>query len=159
MPLMNFDQIITTINESLPIHSMWDGFWIHKFKRKTLIISCSFDRIYYRNYDLIFKKVTFFNVPDEWRDTQIHGDELIRLAPISEFKQYHPDFNVQDQLIFAVDIFFDNNSTLEKHIFFILAKHIYLKKCDAPDNNPTPEYADPFCNEFFPCRKNRIVPK
>ena len=155
----NYIQIIKTINETIPIHSMWDGFWVHYFKRKTLIISCSFDRIYYRNYDLIFKQVIFFNVPDEWRDTNIHGDELIRIATKTEFKQHHPDFNFQDQVIFGLDIYIDNNGSLEKHTFFIIAKHIYLIKCEAPDNNPVPEYADPFCNENYPCKKNRVVPK
>ena len=154
-----FIQVVKTINETLPLHSMWDGFWVHYFKRKTLIISCSFDRTYYRNYDLIFKQVIFFNVPDEWRDTNIHGDELIRIATKTEFKQHHPDFNFQDQVIFGLDIYIDNNGSLEKHTFFIIAKHIYLIKCEAPDNNPVPEYADLFCNENYPCKKNRVVPK
>ena len=155
----NFIQIVKTINETLPIHSLWDGFWVHYFKRKTLIISCSFDRIYYRNFDLIFKQVIFFNVPDEWSDTSIHGDELIRLAAKSEFKKHHPDFDLQDEIIFGIDIYIENNRSSEVHTFFIIAKHIYLQKCEVPDNNPTPEYTDPFCNEIFPCKKNRIVLK
>ena len=137
---------------------MWDGFWVHSFKRKTLIISCSFDRIYYRNYDLIFKKVIFFNVPDEWRDTNIYGDELIRLANETEFEENHPGFSTQHKPIFAIDIHFGNDIPV-KYTFFIVAEHLYLNKCEAPDNNPIPEYTDPFINDGFPCFANRVLSK
>lgn len=135
---------------------MWDGFWVHSFKRKTLIISCSFDRIYYRDFDIIFKQVIFFNVPEQWQDTNIHGDNLIRIATREEFEQAHPGFDIRDRHIFAIDIHFYKNDSLEKHVFFILAKHVYLIRCEASDNNPVPEYSELVKDEVYPSHKNRV---
>jgi hypothetical protein len=150
-------EIVQHINKELPLHSMWDGFWVQSFKRGTLIISCSFDRSYYRNFDIVFKKVIFFNVPDEWRDTDIEGDDLLRLASAEEFQNHHPGFDPLDRHIIAVDIHFrDENGERIKHTFFILAEHIYLNKCVGPDSKPVVEYKDPFSNELFPCKKNRV---
>lgn len=156
---INFSEIVEKINKILPLHRMWDGFWVHSFKRKTLVISCSFDRIYYRDFDLVFKQVIFFNVPEEWRDTNIHGDELIRLASPEEFCNHHPGFDTGDHLIFAIDIYFYKNDLSEKHTFFVAAIHIYLNECGPGNNNPAPEYDDPFNEEAFPCTKNRVLLK
>ena len=89
-------EIVRTINAALPVHSMWDGFWVHSFRRRTLVISCSFDKIYYREFDLIFKKVIFFNVPESWRDTAVMGDEMIRVATVDEFHKYHEGFDTKN---------------------------------------------------------------
>ena|GEM_PF-5850728 len=157
--MTDFNEVIETINATLPVHSMWDGFWVHSFKRNTLVVSCSFDRIYYRDFDLIFKKVTFFNIPGEWRDTNIFGNDLIRLATPEEFHRHHPGFETGAHNIFAIDLYFENrekNATWEKETFFILAEHIYLIRCER-GNNPVPEYIDPFVDEVFPCKKNRVI--
>jgi hypothetical protein len=145
------------INAELPLHSMWDGFWVHSFKRGTLVISCSFDRIYYRDFDLVFKKVIFFNLPPEWRDTDVPGDELLRIASREEFHKFHPHFDTQERIIFAIDLHFKNSDSFKKQTFFILAEHVFLNKCEAPDNNPVPEYHDPFEAEDFPVFKNRVI--
>lgn len=151
-------QLINKINTELPVHSMWDGFWIHAFKKDTLIISCSFDRIYYRNFDIVFKKVIFFNVPVEWRDTDIYGDNLLRLTSKEEFEKHHPGFDTLDRHIIAIDMYFRTTvGDINKSTFFILAEHIYPNKCVSPDCNPVSEYADPFIAEPFPCRKNRVI--
>lgn len=153
-----FSNIIQRINKELPLHSMWDGFWVHSFNRGTLVISCSFDRIYYRNFDLVFKKVIFFNVPVEWRDTDIYGDDLLRLATKDEFIEHQPGFDPLDRQIIAIDIHFRLLSgEIKKHTFFILAEHVYLNKCVAPDYSPASEYADPYSEEPFPCKKNRVI--
>jgi hypothetical protein len=137
---------------------MWDGFWVHSFNKGTLIISCSFDRIYYRNFDLVFKKVIFFNVPAEWRDTDIYGDDLLRLASKEEFEKHHPDFDVADHHIIAVDLHFRyTDGNVRKFTFFILAAHVYLNKCEPGNSNPVAEYTDPYSGEFFPCMKNRVL--
>ena len=149
----NMIEIVQTINKTLPLHSLWDGFWVHAFKRKTLIISCSFDRTYYRNFDLVFKNVIFYNVPSEWRDTAIHGDNLIRLSTVEEFTQYHPGFDTSGHVVFGIDIHFGQ----KKYSFFIVGKHVYLNECKAPDNHAGTEYVDLFEEEEFPCRKNRVV--
>ncbi len=147
--------IIKKINEDLPLHSLWDGFWVYYFKRGTLIIAGSFNRIYYRDFDIVFKKVSFFNIPAEWRDTDIKGDDLIRLADKDEFAKQFPDFDVQDKFIFAIDIYFRNVG--EEKTFYIVAEHIYLNKCTPEDNSPGSSYVDPFADEPFPCFKNRVV--
>jgi hypothetical protein len=153
-----FNAIIKKINEDLPLHSMWDGFWVHSFKRGTLVISCSFDRIYYRQFDLVFKKVIFFNVPERWRDSNVDGDDLLRLASPEEFRRHHPDFDTKGHLIFAIDmhleiindIIHEINGEPQREIrrawepftFFIVATHVYLNECTPEDNNPVPEYED-----------------
>lgn len=154
---MNLTEIVSTINNQLPLHNMWDSFWVHSFKRKTLVVSCSFDRIYYRDYDIVFKKVIFFNLPTQWRDTNIPGNDLIRIANEEEFLQHHLGFDASGFSIFAIDMYFGNNGTAEKHSFFIIAKHIYLNKCDAANNNPSPNYTDPFAKDIFPSKMNRVL--
>jgi hypothetical protein len=153
------DQIVKKINSDLPVHNMWDGFWIHSFRQKTLIISCSFDRIYYRDFDLIFKSVSFFNVPVDWRDTAVEGSDLLRLASKEEFAQHHPDFEVEDRFIYAIDLHISIKGNLEKFTFFILAKHVYLIRCEPDNNRPKPEYKDIFPDEKFPCMRNRVPAK
>ncbi len=138
---------------------MWDGFWVHSFKRGTLIISCSFDRIYYRDFDLVFKKVTFFNVPDSWRDTDVHGDNLLRLAPEGEFTALDTGITTEGLGIFAIDLHLNIDNSPQPHTFFIVAEHIYLNKCLPEDCNPVPEYKDPIANEPYPCMKNRFIKK
>ena len=150
-------EIVEKVNRTLPLHSMWDGFWIHSFRRKTLILSCSFDRIYYRNYDLIFKQVVFFNLPDQWRDTDVYGDNLLRLASQEEFKQYHPGFDPENHFIFAFDLHINTQNKDNNYIFFVLAKHIYLIQCEPPDNRPVTVYTDSLEYEAFPCMKNRAI--
>ncbi len=152
-------EIVRSINDTLPVHSMWDGFWVQSFKRKTLIISCSFDSIYYREFDLIFKKVIFFNVPENWRDTAVIGDEMIRIATVDEFGKYQEGFDTRGLTIFAIDLHFRHHGTdsSKMHTFFIVAEHIYLVKCLPGNNNPAPEYVDSFGDEEFPCMKNRVL--
>ncbi|SFC76017.1 hypothetical protein SAMN05421780_109113 [Flexibacter flexilis DSM 6793] len=64
---INLDEI----NQKNPQNYLWDGFWIDSFKRKTLNISASFDRIYYRDIMIVYKGVTFFNLPSQWRDYEL----------------------------------------------------------------------------------------
>ena len=90
--MQSIQQIINVVNKTLPLHSMWDGLWVHKFKRKSLVIGASFDRCYYRDYDIVFKKVSFFNLPHEWRDTEVNTENLIRLSTKEEFEKQHQLF-------------------------------------------------------------------
>lgn len=149
--------IVEKINKDLPLHSMWDGFWISRFKRQELNVSCSFDRSYYRNYDIVFKDVIFFNLPFEWRDTDIYGEDLIRLSNKEEFNQHHSNFDTLDYNIFAIDIYFVKKEVNQKYTFFIVSRRVYLFKCDSPNCYPEVDYTDPFQNETFPCMKNRIL--
>jgi hypothetical protein len=133
---------------------MWDGLWVHEYKRHNLVIGASFDRIYYRNYDVVFKKVLFFNLPNQWRDTDVESDALIRLATKEEFALQQPNFDVKDKNIFAIDLVFNN----VLHNFYIVAKTVYLFKCEPPnDKYGGTDYVDPFIHEPFPCKKNRVL--
>ncbi|MEZ4879836.1 MAG: hypothetical protein R2801_06710 [Chitinophagales bacterium] len=150
---LDIKTIVAKLNKDLPLHSMWDGFWISRFKGKELNISCSFDRSYYRNYDIIFKDVIFFNLPSEWRDTDIYGDDLIRLSNKTEFGQHHPNFNTEEYNIFAIDIHFNS----KEYSFFVVSKRVYLFKCEGQHCFPEVDYKEPFTNEPFPCTKNRVL--
>lgn len=153
----NFPQIVDKINETLPVHALWDGFWIHKFKRSNLVISGSQDQTYYRNYDLVFKKVLFFNLPRAWRDTNVLGDHMLRLSDREEFARHHPGFDVQDRQIFAIDLHYDVEGQWQKHTFFVVAAHVYLFKCEPPDDAPGLFYTDPLGDVWYPCKENRVV--
>ena len=133
--------------------SMWDGFWISSWEKKRLIISCSFDAILYRDFDLIFKQVTFFNLPQRWRDTNVRGNNLVRIASAAEFREQQPTFDISDRNIFAIDIVYGG----EKHTFFILAKHVYLNKCNNEDNSPIFDYTAAFdTDKDYPSKRNLV---
>jgi hypothetical protein len=152
--IVEIDTIVNKINDLFPLHSMWDGLWVHEFKRKNLVIGASFDRIYYREYDIVFKKVIFFNVPHAWRDTDVHGEHLLRLSTTEEFASHHPNFKTGDKPIFAIDLTFDELH----HTFFVVAEKVYLVKLDpALQNYGGAEYKDPFIAEIFPSKKNRVM--
>jgi len=145
---------VEKVNKELPLHSMWDGFWIASWKRKTLIVSASFDKSLYRDYDIVFKRVTFFNLPEQWRDTAVRGDDLLRIASVQEFQSQQPCFEVGDRTIFAIDIYLGD----VKHTFFIIAKNIYLIKCPPADRYPIYDYTDPYGEEKdYPSLKNRVT--
>jgi hypothetical protein len=62
-PSSSINELVAKLNETLPLHNMWDGLWVHAFKRSNLVISAAFDRSSRRDYDIVFKKVCFFNLP------------------------------------------------------------------------------------------------
>ena len=138
---------------------MWDGLWVHKFKRNNLVIGASFDRCYYRDYDIVFKKVIFFNLPYQWRDTEVNTEDLIRLSTKEEFEKQHPDFDTSNKNIFAIDICFTNFARENiMHTFFVVAETVYIFKPQPPENKyGGAEYTDPFIDELFPCKKNRVI--
>ena len=149
-------EIVQEINKNIPLHNLWDGFWISSWQDSTLVVSASFNKIYYRNYDLIFTEVSFFNLPQWWRDTWIHGEDLIRLATEQEFKVQQPEFNLDGRAIFAIDIYYGEERE-EKHTFFILAKHTCLIKCDESDEWPIFDYQDPLDDSAdYHSKQNRV---
>jgi hypothetical protein len=124
-------QYVDQINSKLLVHALWNGYKIRMFKRKNLVIGGSQDWIYYHNIDVIFKKVTFFNLPDRWHDTAIQGADLFRSTNLEEFKKHHPNFDTQDRHIFAFDLAFDLNNKYEKHIYYVVAANVFL---NLPEN-------------------------
>src|SRR5687768_13475759 len=106
--MLSYEEIerrLKEVNDLIPVHSMWDGFWVHQFDKDELTISCSFDRLYYREYDVFFKGVTFFNLPKSWLDSDIYDDELFRLTDNIEFQCIvDEEFEVGDKYIFALEL-------------------------------------------------------
>ena len=149
-------QTVENINRTLPVHAMWDGFWIEKFKRSNLVVSCSQDRLYYRSFDIVFKKVIFHNLPAEWRDTNVLGDNVIRLSDGEEFAEYHSDFDIEDRNIFAIDLHYDENGKQTKHTFFVVGAKVYLFRCEPPNNRPEFDYTDPLGEVGYGCKQNRV---
>jgi hypothetical protein len=148
---------IATINELIPVHSMWDGFWINDFDDNTLIISCSFNRLYYRDFDITFQGVTFFNIPHEWRDTDVPGDHLLREASASEFSPLFPEIDYDSKLIVAINLYFrpwQQEPVL--HTFYIVCDSVSALQCVPGNSSPGAYYKDPLEEEAFPCKKNRI---
>ena len=97
---------IAAVNGLIPVHSTWDEFRINDFTDNPLILSCSFDRMYYRDFDITFRGVTFFNIPYEWRDTDVSGDHLLREVSISEFSSLYPEVDCHNKLIVAISLYF-----------------------------------------------------
>lgn len=148
---------VEQINQFIPVHSMWDGFWIHSFLKNELTISCSFDRMYYRNFDIIFSNVIFFNLPDEWRDTNVLGDNLIRLADEKEFLQQQPNFDIKGKTIFAIDLYYyPYEKPTITYTFYIVADDLLAEACTEGNSSPAVDYTDRFENEPYPCLKNRV---
>jgi hypothetical protein len=148
---------LQTANELIPVHKMWDGFWIYDFENTTLTISCSFDRIHYRNFDIFFYDVTFFNIPVEWCDTEVPGNRLFRLSNKKEFIAANPNFDPGNKSIFALDLVYTRiDKSQRAFTFYIVAERITAQKCYEGDARPTAYYKDPFKEEIFPCMKNKV---
>lgn len=129
--------IVDRLNADLPLHSMWDGFWIDSFRHKTLIVSCSFDRIYYANFQIIFKQVSFHDLPDSWRDTQVEEEDLLQLSTPEVFGRFYPHVSVGDRFVLVVELLHEHNGVLTRRPHFVLAKHLYLIDCSPkPHGSP-----------------------
>ena len=168
--------IIKKINQTLIVPTQYDGFWIDSFKRKTLVIYSSHDRIYGADYELVFKNVIFYNIPYQWRDTNVDTDALLRLATPDEFAKHHPGFDAGAHMILALDLHLETNldyfieingeqqrqinRTWDPYTFFIVAKHVYLSDRDDKYGS-SPTYEDQMMDDEYPafCRKNRVVKK
>lgn len=154
----DINEQLQKVNELIPVHSMWDGFWIYDFEHGNLTITCSFDRTEYRNFDIEFKNVRFFNIPSEWRDTDVPGDILFKLSDKYEFQKLYPEVKLAEQTVFALDLLFKINSTLSlQHRFHIVADWVVASACLAGDARPNAYFKDPFEKEAFPCFKNRVL--
>jgi hypothetical protein len=165
-PSLSIDELVAKVNKTLPLHNMWDGLWVHAFKRNNLVISAAFDRSSRRDYDIVFKKVSFFNLPASWRDDDIVGDNLVRVATKQEFAQQQPNFNTQNLSVFAFDIGW-NLGQLGRvpYTYYVVAKTIWVFKCEGEDcKYGGAEFIDPWAVNGYPqlvegkpCFQNRVV--
>lgn len=147
---------VQELNEKLPLHNMWDGFWIHELYQNELTISCSFNSIYYRNFDIIFDDVVFFNVPINWRDTNMRGNDFLRIASKEEFSHQQPDFDIQDLHVFAIDIYFNFEEAPDPHTFFVVASSVKLIDCNGGEASPIKNYTDPFPDDLIYSKRNKM---
>jgi hypothetical protein len=148
---------IAAVNELIPVHSMWDGFWINDFSDNTLIISCSFNRLYYRDFDITFHGVSFFNIPYEWRDTDVPGEHLFREATISEFSPLFPEIDCHSKLIIAINLYFRPwQQEPVHHTFYIVCDSVSAMQCVPGHSCPGANYIEPLEEEPFPSKKNRV---
>ncbi len=154
------EEQIKQVNETIPVHNMWDGFWIMDFENGLLTVSCSFDRLLYRNFDIIFTDVTFFNIPVEWSDTSVPTNSLFRESNPIEFLRSQPDFLPGNKIIIALDLIHQPmNKPKIKQTYFIVASSLKAEKCLIGNAAPKAYYKDPFSREIWPCLRNKVMPK
>ena len=153
----DMQRYVDNINAKFSVHALWNGYKIRIFKRKNLVIGGSQDWIYYHNIDVIFKKVTFFNLPESWHDTASEGEDLFRLSDHEEFNKHHPDFDPGDRHVFAFDLFFDQEDTYRKHTFFIVAATVFFERYDDPMGDGIVHYEDPLEEMGWLCKENRVI--
>jgi hypothetical protein len=165
-PTLSMVDLVSKVNQFLPFNSMWDGFWVHAFKRSNLVIGAAFDRSLGRDFDIVFKKVIFFNLPARWSDSHVVGGQLVRLATQQEFALQQPDFDTQNLSIFAFDISW--GCPLGERLFYtyyVVAKSIWAFKCEGDDRQyGGAEFTDPWAVggnprliDGKPCLLNRVT--
>jgi hypothetical protein len=135
--------------------SLWDGFWIEDFVGGNLYLSCSFDRLLYKNYDFIFEDVSFYNIPHEWHDT-IYGYSPFREASFAEFLHDFEDEIVEDKMVYALELYFRNypDSTYTQHCFYVVCKRAYALKCLEGNATSNRTLKDPV--ENYLSKENRV---
>lgn len=138
--------------------NMWDGFWIRDFDNSNLLLSCSFDKLLYRNYDFVFEGVSFFNIPNEWHDTFFDGESPFREASEAEFLFDFEDeqVNLTHKKIYAIELYFRNypdNSYLQ-HCFYIVANNAYAFECTKGNAETDRFYKDPV--DKYLSKENRV---
>ena len=155
---MDIAKLVTDINQTLAAHSLWDGYWIHSFKRKTLSIGASFDRSRGRLYDIVFKQVDFFNLPAQWRDTDTFEHDLLRLSTVEEFSRHHADLVPEGSHVFAIDLMYPRGALLCKLTHFVVAPKLYFFRTQPPhDQYGAGGYVDPLASAAQPCLINRVT--
>ncbi|MEZ4772926.1 MAG: hypothetical protein R3D00_07075 [Bacteroidia bacterium] len=150
--------LIQKINAQIPVHSLWDGFWIRDFDKGTLTLSASFDRTSYRNFDIVFEEVEFFNLPESFLDTDIYGDDLLHMASMDEIRAIDPGFTFNAWHVFAIELTYHRHPSGERNTyrFHIAAEHAYVQKCEGTHCTPDSYYTDPLKDQPFPCFANRV---
>ncbi|MFZ4057458.1 MAG: hypothetical protein ACOYKE_04940 [Ferruginibacter sp.] len=151
--------MVDAVNKLIPVHQMWDGFWIEDFEHNTLTVSCSFDALLYKNFEVVFKEVIFFKLPESWLDTNIPGDALLHPCSTASFNETYPNFDTKGLSIFAIPlkIVLPISKQVMLYTFHVVAASVKAQKCMEGYNRPTKYYNDPFKLEKFPCFKNRVL--
>jgi hypothetical protein len=155
IPHEQMQRYVDQINQEFQVGALWNGYGIRMLKKNNLVIGGSQDWIYFHNIDVIFKKVIFYNLPSQWQDTAVVGNDLFRLSDQHEFELSHPDFDVENRHVFAFDMHIEQNREMEKHTFFIVASNVFFDKPE-PVGDGFIDYDDPLGDVGFWCKKNRV---
>lgn len=149
-------QQLNELNNKIPKNYLWDGFWIDSFKKNVLNISASFDKMYYRDFMIIYKGVSFFNLPLDWRDTDVH-EEFMYLADVKDFAQKFPNEAIDNKTI--IEWKFSNlyGPTIIESYYIVCSK-IFVFKCNDAERNYDMSYKEPLSNKEFIEKKfcNRV---
>lgn len=138
---------IDELNQKIPQNYLWDGFWIDSFKRKTLNVSASFDRIYYRDIMIVYKGVTFFNLPSQWRDTAAQ-QPWMRITDKQDFAQQFPTENTENKHIIEWQLY-GTNAVQAIERFFVVCDKVFVFHCKGQERNYDLAYTDPLPHENY----------
>jgi hypothetical protein len=147
---------VELLNAKIPHNYLWDGFWIESFKRKTLNISAAFDKIYSRDFMIVYKGVTFFNLPLWWRDTWIKLP-FMQLTTGEEFLTQFPNENIRNKSIIKWQLIgFGKENEIEN--FYIVCDKIFVFKCNGEERKYDMTYEEPLPNKEYKDKRffNRI---
>jgi hypothetical protein len=152
------EQTLYDINALIPQNYLWDGFWIDSFEDGELNISASFDKIYYRDIYIEFTGVTFFNIPAEWRDTDIATAHLMYKGDTSFFEYEHPEIVLTNKNLIDIYLYIPQSPTTKKRVTFnIVCDSIKVVKCDVGNSRYWGAYTDPLKGkEAYPIMSNRV---
>lgn len=147
---------LNALNAKIPKGYLWDGFWIDSFKKKVLNISASFDKIYYRDFMIVYKGVSFFNLPLFWKDTEVRGD-FMYLADTEEFIRKFPSENIENKTIIAWKLSGIYDPVIIEH-YYIVCDKLFVFQCTEEERKYAMDYAEPLSNEEFAAKKfcNRV---
>jgi hypothetical protein len=134
---MYTEQNIHELNQRIPDNYLWDGFWIDDFSNACLTVSGSFDRIYYQDITIQFFDCIFFNLPGEWRDTDVHG-QLLNIADRIGFEQTQ-EINTLGYNVIEVKLLFGQPTVS----YFVVCKEIIVTKCTDQGRDFKLMYTDP----------------
>lgn len=140
---INLDEL----NQKIPQNYLWDGFWIDSFKRKTLNVSASFDRIYYRDIMIVYKGVTFFNLPSQWRDTAAQ-QPWMRMADVQAFAQRFPTESTTHKHVIEWRLF-GTSVVQEVERFYIVCDKVFVFRCQDKERDYDLAYTDPLPDENY----------
>ncbi len=150
-------QWLTALNNIIPINYLWDGFWIDSFNNGELNVSASFDQIYYRDIMIVYSGVTFFNLPQNWRDNYVVLPWM-QFANKETFIQQYPKQDITDKIIIQWQLG-DGSTTNAIHTFYIVCSNIKVYKCNDEQKDYEMTYKDPYAkNDYINNRfKNRVA--
>lgn len=149
---------IDHINRQIPQNYLFDGFWINSFDNGVLDISASFNLVYYRDIKIEFTGVTFFNLPESWRDTDIATETLLRLGHQRSFASSFREIDLTNKSL--IDIYLNMpvaNNEKELYGFSIVCDDVSLASFTAGNGAYDKRYKDPLVGKVnYPIIHNRV---